>query len=92
MRDWECHGCHDSKCSCGPAEPSETNRDHRCRTCEHWGSFPANVDDKLAICTAVIPIWAFEKLNISQSYVLSDEGEDCDAYSYSYRRARLVNP
>jgi hypothetical protein len=67
----------------GGVVTDEPNRDHRCRTCEH---FMPNIDGG-AECSCTIPAWAKCQ---SSNLVTEGFGRECEAYSYIYRRARLV--
>jgi len=69
----------------------QPNRDHRCRTCEHWGA-PLGARAGVFVCTCPLPSWASPRLMISEARMGELEGGSCHAYTYSYRRARLVKP
>jgi hypothetical protein len=69
----------------------EPNRDHRCRTCEHWGATlqPEQMGSGKWPCSCPIPYFVPKALYECE-LVGEQDGEDCAAYEYSYRRARLV--
>lgn len=63
----------------------EPNRDHRCRTCEHWGAPFFDKPKGRWNCTCPLPFWVLRVADTGPG-----EGKDCEAYSHSYRQARLV--
>jgi len=72
---------------------NELNRDHRCRTCEHWCApyFPEHWGlEQIWDCECQLPF--FCEAPKDGALVRPTDGENCGAYAYSYRRARLVKP
>ena len=69
----------------------QPNRDHRCRTCEHWAApiCPEEQGDGKWPCDCPVPFFVPEGKTYSENDVSPEDGEECHAYSYSYRRARL---
>jgi hypothetical protein len=61
----------------------EPNRDHRCRTCEHWTGPLGPRPEGRWNCGCPLPFFA----SPISAVTWPDEGKDCAAYSYSYRRA-----
>ena len=68
----------------------EQNRDHRCRTCEHWSApyLPERWGQEPWACECPIPFFVTN----AEENVGPMDGGRCLAYQYSYRRARLVKP
>jgi hypothetical protein len=67
-------------------------RDHKCRTCKHWGA-PLGYDgDELHPCMYPIPSWlppCTKRAEVGGSYGYI--GSYCQAYAYSDRRVTLLN-
>lgn len=75
------------------SDDTQPNRDHRCRTCEHWGApyLPEKQGDEKWPCVCPIPYFVTGQ-GESEFDTAADDGEQCQAYLYEYRRARLVKP